>query len=102
MSELILRFDAKDPVDVAPYTLDWAAWLTARGGDTLSTAVLSGISGPDDLLVQADGHPTVTTTATTATVWLSGGTARSDYRVGITITTAGGRTARQTFVVPVR
>jgi hypothetical protein len=41
-------------------------------------------------------------TDTVATVWLSGGTHGTDYRVECKITTIGGRTAERSILVRVR
>lgn len=84
----------KDPNAVLDYRLDWDAagdsWLA---GDTIATSAWTldpGIS-----------QTSATNTTTTATVWLSGGTAGSEYRVTNRITTAGGRTEDRSFRVRV-
>jgi len=81
----------KDPSAVLDYTVDWSDWLDT---DTIATSewtVPSGITKDSD-----------TNTDTTATVWLSGGTAGENYSVTNTITTAGGRTDQRTIHIQVR
>jgi hypothetical protein len=70
----------KDPDDVLDYMIDWTAWL---GTDSIATSTWVV---PVGLTKTTDSH-----TATTATIWLSGGTANSTYTVTNHIVTAGGR-----------
>ncbi len=81
----------KDPDAVKDYTVDWAAWL---GTDTIAT---SSWSVPGGVTSAAASN-----TTTRATVWLSGGTAQTDYEAYNTITTAGGRTDRAMIKIQVR
>lgn len=84
----------KDPNAVIDYKIDWSAWLTAADDDTISTStwiVPSGITKDSD-----------SKTTTTATVWLSGGTAGEDYAITNRIVTAGGRTEDRTIRIMVR
>ena len=70
----------KDPDAVLDYTIDWSDWLDS---DTISTStwtVASGITKDSD-----------TNTTTTATIWLSSGTAGTQYTVINHIITAAGR-----------
>jgi hypothetical protein len=82
----------KDPNAILDYEIDWAAqWLS---GDTIQTStwiVPSGITKVTD-----------TSTTTTATIWLSGGTVGTTYEVTNRITTAGGRTQDQTLVFKIK
>lgn len=88
MTDFIKR---KSPGGVLDYTFDWNTnWLD---GDTISTSSWSADSG---ITIDSD-----TNTTTTATVWLSGGTADTEYEVTNTIVTAGGRTAQRTLIVKV-
>ena len=78
----------KDPDAVLDYVIDWSAWL---GVDTISTStwtVAAGITKVVD-----------TKTTTTATIWLSGGTAGTSYTVADKIVTAGGRTDERTLTI---
>ena len=80
----------KDPDAVLDYVIDWSAWL---GVDTISTStwtVAAGITKVVD-----------TKTTTTATIWLSGGTAGTSYTVADKIVTAGGRTDERTLTIVV-
>jgi len=72
----------KDPEAVLDYTFDWSDWLAT--GETISSytvTVPTGITKDSDS--QADG---------VVTVWLSGGTAGTNYRVECKIVTSAGRT----------
>lgn len=81
----------KDPNAVVDFSRDWSPWL---GADTIATSTW----------VVATGLTSVTTTHddTSTTVWLSGGTANTDYDVTNRITTAGGRTEDRTWLIQVR
>jgi hypothetical protein len=76
----INRF-TKDPSAVLDYQIDWSDWLDS---DTISSSDWTAQTG---ITIDSD-----TNTTTTATVWLSGGTAGKTYRVTNTIVTAGLRT----------
>lgn len=72
------------------YTEDWATWL---GSDTIATSDWAVPAGLTEV--------NTTQTATSATVWLSGGAAGTTYRVTNTITTAGGRIASSDVIIKV-
>lgn len=81
----------KDPSAVLDYQIDWTAWL---GTDTIVAStwtVATGITKNSD-----------TNTATTATIWLSGGTANTAYACTNRITTTGGRTEERTITILVQ
>jgi hypothetical protein len=81
----------KDPQAVLDYRVDWSAWLA---GDTIvaSTWILeTGITNDLD-----------TYNATTAVIWLSGGTLGEIYTVTNRITTALGRIDDRTFLVEIK
>jgi hypothetical protein len=80
----------KDPNAVLDYTIDWTRWLA---GDQIAT---SEWLVPTGLTKVAD-----TKTASSATVWLSGGTAGQSYTVTNRITTTGGRTEDRSFTIRV-
>jgi hypothetical protein len=82
------EFVTKDPDGVLDYTFDWETWL---GSDTIST---SSWVVPTGLTENSDSN-----TTTTATVWLSGGTAWTWYTVVNRVITAGGRTEDRTLIV---
>lgn len=78
----------KDVDAVLDYTVDWSAWLD---GDTISTSTWEA---DDGITIDSD-----TNTATTATVWLSGGTLGATYRITNHIVTAAGREDDRTITV---
>jgi hypothetical protein len=80
----------KDPHAVLDYTIDWTRWLA---GDQIAT---SAWLVPAGLTKVGDSK-----SASSATVWLSGGTAGEAYIVTSRITTAGGRTEDRSFTVRV-
>lgn len=81
----------KDPDAVLDYQADWATWL---GEDTISSSTWIV---PDGITKDSD-----TNTTTSATVWLSGGTAGSNYSITNRIVTDGGRTDDRTIKIQVR
>ena len=81
----------KDPDAVLDYEVDWSEWL--GGSDTIATSTWSA---PEGITIVTDSN-----TTTTATVWLSGGTARQSYNVTNHITTDGGRTDERTITIKV-
>ena len=90
MSYPAKTFSAKDPSAILDYTINWATWL---GTDTIATSswtVTAGITKVSD-----------SKTTTTTTIFVSGGTAGSNYDLTCTITTAGLRTDQRTIRVPV-
>jgi hypothetical protein len=81
----------KDPEATLDYVVDWSAWLD---GDTIATSTWDAGAG---ITVESESD-----NETTATVWLSGGTAGTDYAVTNTIVTDGGRTDERTIRIAVR
>ena len=81
----------KDPQAVLDYVIDWSAWL---GEDTISA---SEWTVPDGITLDSDSF-----TDTTATAWLSGGTAGESYDVTNEIVTDGGRTDDRTITIQVK
>lgn len=82
----------KDPGEVKDYAVNWTAHLAASETITTSTWVV------------AAGLTTGTTSATTAvaTVWLSGGTEGTEYRVTNHVVTNQGREFERSFTVNVQ
>ena len=81
----------KDPNARLDYQIDWSSWL---GVDTISVStwiVEAGIT-----------QETVSNTTTTATIWLSGGTVGTTYRVTNRITTAAGRVTDWSLMIVVQ
>lgn len=88
---MALGSKTKDPDAVLDYVIDWETYLD---GDTIATSeweVDDGITKDSD-----------TNDTTTATIWLSGGTAGEDYEVTNRITTAGGRTDDRTIKIKIK
>ena len=83
----------KDPEAVLDYTLDWTKWLD-EAGDIIATSTW----------IVPTGLTKVTETNTTklATVWLSGGTAGTNYTVTNRITTVAGRTDDRSITIRVQ
>jgi hypothetical protein len=77
----------KDPSAVLDYSIDWTPWLPS--GDTIATSTWVAETG---ITIDSTANSTTKTT-----VWLSGGTAGTIYKVTNTITTAGGRTDERTL-----
>ncbi len=80
----------KDPNAVLDYKVDWATWLSTDTIATVAWTVPTGIT-----------QTSTSNTTTTATIWLSGGTAGTTYEIVCRITTAGGRTDDRTIGIRV-
>lgn len=78
----------KDPAAVLDYQIDWSSWL---GVDTITSSSWTASTG---LTVDSNSN-----TSTTATAWVSGGTAGTTYQLTNQITTAGGRTDERTISI---
>jgi len=81
----------KDPDAILDYIFDWEDWL--EDGEFISSYV---ITIPDGLTQVNDGK-----SGYKVTVWLSGGTAGTDYTVSCKIVTSGGRTEERSIVLRV-
>lgn len=82
----------KDPGSTLDYVIDWTNWL---GADTVSSVTYtldSGISTSTDI-----GGSATSTTDTTTTVNITGGTTGNIYNVKAEMVTAGGRTVVRNF-----
>lgn len=95
----------KDPDAVLPYYVIWYVWL--ESGDTLSShtvAADAGITVDSSAInsgaVTVDGieYPA----NTVVTVWLSGGTALSNYTVTNHVVTANAQEEDHSFIVQMR
>lgn len=82
----------KDPDAVLEYAVDWSAWL---GEDTIESSDWTDVT--TGITVDSESF-----TDTTATVWLSGGTAGTRYTLTNHIVTVGGRTDDRTIAVTVQ
>ena len=86
----------KDPEEVLDFQLDWSPRLTV--GDTI--AISEWIMPPPtagDIVKDKD-----MSTASTTTVWLSGGTLNKKYSLINRVVTIGGRTMDQTCVMKIK
>lgn len=88
----------KDPGDVKDYKIDWTSHLLVNGvaGDTVTVSTWVVQTG----ITQTTPAPSFTTTSTT--IWLTGGTAGSEYRITNHVTTAQGRQFERSFFVNVQ
>lgn len=87
-----MRTFVKDPNDVLDYLWDWSDWLAT--GETIATSQMIPTAG-----ITVDSAPS---TDTTATAWLSGGTAGVNAQVTNRITTNQGRTRDETILLQIR
>lgn len=78
----------KDPNAVLDYTEDWTKWL---GDDQIFSSVWTLPAGVS--------NAGTTFSATTATIWLTGGVAGTSYSIYNQITTVGGRTDKRTIKI---
>lgn len=108
---------SKDPDDTEPYFIVWCSKDGTNDGstsddgelqsDTISSSTWTVASG---ITKDSDNTDAITIAGisysanTVATIWLSGGTADTDYDLTNTITTSGSpaRTLSKTITVPVR
>lgn len=86
----MLSWPSKDPDEVLDYELDWSKWLD---GDTIQTSLFD-LAIPAGLNIDNQAK-----TATTSTIWLSGGTDGQLALVHCRITTTGGRTRDTTVAI---
>jgi hypothetical protein len=83
----------KDPHAVVDMQIDWSAWL---GADTIALSTWILPVAVDDLTIDRNSF-----TATTTTVWLSGGAHGNTHYLTNRITTIGGRINDQTLTLTV-
>lgn len=87
-----MRIWKKDPEAELDWAFDWSNWLSASE-TIVGTPVITVESG-----LTKDSQ---SNTATKATVWLSGGTLGTTYKVTCRITTNQGRTDERTIGIRV-
>jgi hypothetical protein len=80
----------KDPAAVLDYTVDWSNWL---GLDKITSVVWTVPAGI--------GNAGTSNSGTAATIWISGGTAGTNYIVTCLVTTLAGRTDERSFQLTV-
>lgn len=78
----------KDPDATLDYAMDWTRWLD---GDTI---ISSSWTAPSGLTADNSSHDGAITT-----VWLSGGEAKTEYKITNRVVTAGGRTDDRTILL---
>jgi len=90
----------KDPDAVLDYKFDWKALTNGSGdsdwlgaGETISAHTIDA-----DVGITVDSS-VATDANTSVTVWLSGGTAGTEYRVRCEIETSGSRTDERTMKI---
>ena len=81
----------KDPGAKLPYGFNWTNWLD---GETITA---SAWTVPTGLTEASNTFDLITTT-----IWLTGGTAGTDYTVMNQITSSGGKKDQRSIVVYVR
>lgn len=81
----------KDADAVLDFSVDWSGWLAS--GESLSTSTFTVDAG-----ITKDSESNDTSSAT---VWLSGGTAGTSYTVTNQITTSAGRTDERSMTIAV-
>lgn len=81
----------KDPDAKLDYTIDWSSWLT--DSETISSVVWTVGTGITE--------ESTSNTTTTATIWLSGGTAGERYAAACRITTSDSRIDERTIFIMV-
>ena len=82
----------KDPDAKLDYSVDWSEWL--EEGDSISASVWTVTAGITKI---SDAHANGV-----ATIWLSGGTAETQYNVANKITTTAGRIDERTLSIIVQ
>ena len=78
----------KDPNSTLDYVVDWSAWLETDTIAAVTWTVPAGITQTTSLF-----------SPTTATIWLSGGTAKAIYLIGCRITSTAGRIEDNSFEI---
>ena len=97
---LTLQNPLKDPSAVLDYVFDWTEWLAT--GETIA---VDSETGKKLITITADTGITVDSSTEDdgkVTVWLSGGTAGTTYRVECLITTSAGRTDERSLWITVQ
>lgn len=92
-----LETRTKDPAEVLDFVVDWQGVFPGPALEVGETITGSAFEVPAGITLDS-----ATSTASTATAWLSGGTAGEAYKVTNEITTSAGRTLVFSFKVWVR
>ena len=97
---LTLQNPLKDPSAVLDYVFDWTEWLAT--GETIA---VDSETGKKLITITADTGITVDSSTEDdgkVTVWLSGGTVGTTYRVECLIVTTAGRTDERSLWITVQ
>lgn len=86
----MLRWPFKDPQEVLDYSIDWTLKLPAN--DVITSSTWTVTSANVGLTI---GSSYIANSNTQTIVWLSSGTANTDYLVTNQVTTLQGRTMEQ-------
>lgn len=95
---MAIKTFSKDPDERLDYSIDWETWLD---GDTITTST-SGSSWTLPSGIDASSSPIHSKTTTTATAWITGGSAGEEYTLTNTIHTDAGRIAQASIKILVR
>lgn len=87
----------KDPAEVLDYLFDFAAGHPGPYLEADETITDHAVTAPTGIDIDR-----TTATDTAVTAWLSGGTARTQYRVVCRVTTSAGRQAERSIAINVR
>lgn len=112
---MAIALPPKDSDDLEPYFIIWCSANGTNNGSAgddgeLQGATISTVAWtvPDGITKDSDNKNAVTiagvsyAASTVCTIWLSGGTADTSYRLTCKITTTDSRTLSQSIVVPVK
>lgn len=86
----------KRAAEVKDYAIDWSKALLVNGVDTGDTINGSTWTVESGITKDSDSRATKTTT-----VWLSGGTAGTEYTITCRVTTTQGRTYERSFLLTI-
>ena len=109
------RLPVKDPADIVPYHIVWCdpdgtndggssddGELQGETIDTVVWTIPSGITQASSNTASIDIRGITYPINTVCTIWVSGGTAGSDYILSCKIVTSGSRTIERSIIIPVR
>lgn len=90
----------KDPDSVLDYQIDWSSWLDTDNSEEIASSDWTVPTG----LTEGTGDYISSNTTTTTKIWLSGGTAGTNYDVVNSIVTnsSPAREADRTITIMVR
>lgn len=95
---MAIKTFSKDPDERLDYSIDWETWLDS---DTITTST-SGSAWTLPSGIDASSSPAHSFTTTTATAWITGGTAGQEYVLKNTIHTDAGRIAQACIKILIR